>query len=120
MSIRRLSNIENQPEILRFVGKDHSKTDKSHKEGTSTTSTPRASTPRASPHLSTVKSTQKKRARKELSSPEDSAERRPAKKPIMTSTPVSDNKKDQADGEVEQVLKPELQELKRQLFAGFE
>ena len=112
MSTRRLSNIENQPEILRFVGKDHSK---SHKEVSSTTSTPRAS-----PCISAEKSSQKKRARKELSSPEDSAERRPAKKPIMSSTPVSDNKKDQADGEGEQILKPELQELKRQLFAGFE
>ena len=38
----------------------------------------------------------------------------------MSSTPVSDNKKDQSDGEGEQILKPELQELKRQLFAGFE
>ena len=111
MSTRRLSNIENQPEI-RFVGKDYSK---SHKEVSSTTSTPRAS-----PCISTEKSSQKKRTRKELSSPEDSAERRPAKKPIMSSTPVSDNKKDQADGEGEQILKPELQELKRQLFAGFE
>ena len=115
MSTRRLSNIENQPEILRFVGKEYPKTEKLHKEVTSTTSTPRAS-----PCISTEKSSQKKRTRKELSSPEDSAERRPAKKPIMTSTPVSDNKKDQADGHGEQVLKPELQELKRQLFAGFE
>ena len=115
MSIRRLSNIENQPEILRFVGKEHPKTDKVHKEVTSTTSTPRAS-----PYTSTGKSTQKKRARKELSSPEDSAEKQPAKKPIMTSTPLSDNEKDPADGEDKQILKPELQELKRQLFAGFE
>ena len=67
MSTRRLSNIENQPEILHFVGKDYSK---SYKEVSSTTSTPRAS-----PCISAEKSSQKKRARKELSRPEDSAER---------------------------------------------
>ena len=53
-----------------------------------------------------------------MSSPEDSAERQPVKKPIMSSTPVSDNNNDQPEGGQE--LKPELQELKRQLFAGFE
>ena len=83
MSTRRLSNIENQPEILRFVGKERTKLEKQQKEVTSTTSASSQSLERSS---------QKKHARGDLSSPEKSAERQPAKKATMsTITPVPDN-----------------------------
>ena len=47
MSTRKLSNIENQPEILRFVGKEFTKLEKQTKESKEVTSTVRV-TPSAS------------------------------------------------------------------------
>ena len=76
------------------------------------------STVRASPKVSAERTSPKKRARKELSSPKESAEKQPAKKPTMSTSPVPDNNTDQP--KVDQELKPELRELKRQLFVGFE
>ena len=111
MSTRRLSNIGNQPEILRFVGKEFTKLEKQNKEVTSTA----RAIPSASTSASAERTSPKKRTRKELSSPEESAEKQPAKKPIMSTSPVPDNNTDQPKD-----LKPELKELKRQLFVGFE
>ena len=106
MSTRRLSNIENQPEILQFVGKEIiSKVEKLNKEGKEEVSSVRAATSAsavraatsASASTSVERTSPKKRARKELSSPEESAEKQPAKKTAMSTSPASDNNTDQPE-----------------------
>ena len=112
----KLSNIENQPEILRFVGKEFTKLEKQTKESKEETSTVRATmSTSSSATASTERTSPKKHGRREMSSREESAEKQPAKKPTMSTSPVPDNKTDKPEE-----LKPELKELKRQLFVGFE
>ena len=105
----------NQPGITRFVerGKDHpiqfisaNRTPKLSAKGTAT--------PIKSP---SVDSLTKKRSHPVLSSPDSSTERRPNKRQVMeNSTEV--NTKNGAEQPVK--LNPELEMLKKQLFAGFQ
>ena len=100
----------NQPGITRFVerGKDHPiqfiSVNRSTKQ-----STPGATTP-------STESANKKRSRPVLSSPDSSTERRPNKRQVME----NNTEVNPVLGEQPVKLNPELEMLKKQLFAGIE
>ena len=128
MSAKKLGNIQNQPGISDFVGKPTEKTIGKKSETTGTTKGTKKET--SEPHKKARKNTigsvktsttsasrAKKRAKPENNSPDNECNQ-PSKKKTSIMSGQPQNKKDNNKEEV--ILKPELIELKRQLFAGFE
>ena len=127
MNAKKLGTVQNQPGISNFVGKSTEKTTKDNSEPTGANkSAKRATTePRKKAKnnnkggvkASTVDATgSKKRSKPDNNSPNSDCNQPSKKKTAIMSN--KNNNKDNKGGEV--ILKPELVELKRQLFAGFE
>ena len=127
MSAKKLGKIKNQPGISTFVGKN---TERNKKTGSGNTGA-RESTKRTplEPHkkrstkegvkaTSTKTTGSKKRAKPENNSPDEECNQ-PSKKKTSTMSNLSQNKNNSMENKGI-VLNPEFQELKRQLFAGFE
>ena len=116
MSKRRLSlPTINQPGITQFVEREN-KEDLVIKFIGSQSSKPNPGKVDTSEKAPGAERATKKRIRPEVSSPDSSAERQPNKRKNLNMTDNEDNntQEDQVN------LKPELRELKRQLFAGIE
>ena len=122
MNRRRLSlpNLEpNQPGISRFVERDQDK-ERPPIKFIGVKSRKQPSTP-SLPKTSSANSVSKKRTRPVLSSPDSSAERNPNKRKVvsMENQGNHDNGNGSGSGDQEK-LTPNLELLKKQLFAGFE
>ena len=121
MSKRRLSLplIEpNHPRITQFVEQELKKDQPIIFIGARRSSQSSATSVRTPVNSPSTESVPKKRIRPEVSSPDSSTERQPNKRQAlnMGDTEPTVNNTTEEHGN----LKPELQELKRQLFAGFE
>ena len=126
MSAKKLGKIENQPGITTFVGKN---TDRNRKTLSENTGTKKSSkrTP-LEPHKrgtkegvkanSTKTTVSKKHAKPENNSPDEECKQPSKKKTSNMSNPSQLNINNEENNGI--VLNPEFQELKRQLFAGFE
>ena len=128
MNAKKLGKIENQPGISTFVGKAMEKTTKSKLENTGASESSKRTS--LEPHkknstkegvkASTVRTTgSKKRSKPENNSPDNDC-KQPSKKKTTTMSNQTQNKNNKEDNGEMIILKPELQELKRQIFAGFE
>ena len=129
MSAKKLANIQNQPGISTFVGKQigpNLEKGKNNKNSTGIKGTKKATTEankkvkkhskpgvKAQPPNTTGP---RKRAQPDNNSP-DNSEIQPSKRKSINMSSQNVNNKADSDGII---LKPELQELKRQIFAGFE
>ena len=127
MSAKKLGKIENQPGITTFVGKNTEGNKKQRSGNTgareSTKRTPleplkRRSTKGGVKAITTKTTGPIKRAKPENNSPDEECSQ-PSKKKTSTMSNLSQNKNNNMDNKAI-VLNPEFQELKRQLFAGFE
>ena len=108
----------NQPGITQFVEKDHEKKGNPIKF-ISTLNRKEPSTPGSS-KVSSAKSVTKKRTRPVLSSPDSSAERNPNKRKAVNMENQNNHVNDNESDVNQRKLTPELELLKKQLFAGFE
>ena len=127
MSAKKLGSVQNQPGISNFVGKSTEKTTKENSETTGVSKGAKRvviepgkkakNNNKGGVKASTVyviKS--KKRSKPDNNSPDSDCNQPNKKKSTIMSNKNSN--KDNNGGEI--ILKPELVELKRQLFAGFE
>ena len=127
MSAKKLGTIQNQTGISNFVGKSTEKITKDKSETTGTNKSSKRAT--TEPHKKAKNSTKggvkastvgasgsKKYSKPDNNSPDSDCNQPSKKKTSIMSNKI--NNKENNGGEV--VLKPELVELKRQLFAGFE
>ena len=127
MSARKLGKIENQPGITTFVGTTTDRVKKTKLENTgarkSSHKTPlelckKRGTKEGVKATSSKTTGPKKCAKPDNNSPDEECKQPSKKKTNTMSNPSqSKNKKEENNGIV---LNPEFQELKRQLFAGFE
>ena len=133
MSAKKLANIQNQPGISTFVGKNVTTVEK-EREKKLTTGTTRGTNKstseqsiKAKKHIkpgvkaaSTSEKGPKKWAQPDNNSP-DNNNIQPCKKQSTSMSSQQQNINNNNNSECDGIsLKPELQELKRQLFAGFE
>ena len=127
MSAKKLGKIENQPGITTFVGKSTNRNKKTLSEDTGakksskrTPLEPRKRGTKGGVKADSAKATgSKKCAKPENNSPDEECKQPSKKKTNSMANPsqLNDNNKKENSGIV---LNPEFQELKRQLFAGFE
>ena len=126
MSARKLGKIENQPGITTFVGTTTEKGKKTKPEETglkkSAKKTPLEPRKKRGTKEGVKAATNKtigprKRSKPENNSPDEEC-KQPSKKKTNTMSNSNQNKNNKEINRI--VLNPEFQELKRQLFAGFE
>ena len=126
MSAKKLGKIENQPGITTFVGTTTEKAKKTKSEDTglkkSANKTPleprkKRGTKEGVKAVSIKTTGPKKCAKPENNSPDEEC-KQPSKKKTNTMSNPNQNKSNKESNGI--VLNPEFQELKRQLFAGFE
>ena len=126
MSAKKLGKIENQPGITTFVGTKTEKANKTKiedisikKSANKTPLEPRKKrgTKEGVKAISTRTTGPKKHSKPENNSPDEECNQ-PSKKKTNTMSNPNQNKNNKEINKI--VLNPEFQELKRQLFAGFE